>query len=133
MELINWIITGLLTSLLCFQWIKIRQLDKLVAHQQAHISDLAFRHSEASEFLENQIAKIHYQFLIRSDRLMFNEDTPLSQAIAHSGARDILVKSRLIKKKDEVGKDETLGNRARNLNIPLDPVLAKLNMLEVSQ
>lgn len=132
MELINWVLTGFLTALLGLYFFKVRQVVKFIDHQLANIDDLAFRHSETIDFMEYQFAKIQYQVLAQKNQLMFSADTPLSQAISHSGAREILVKSKLIKRKDESINDESLGKRAKDLNIQLDSILVKLNMLETS-
>ncbi len=132
MELIQLILAGFLTALFGGYYFKVRQVDKLVDHQQANVNDLIFRHNDAIEFLDYQFAKINYQFLADKNQLKFTADTPLSQAISYNGAREVLVKSKLIKKKDTSINDESLGKRARDLDIPLDPVLVKLNMLETS-
>lgn len=132
MELTNWVLAGFLAALFGGYYFKVRQVDKLVDHQQANVNDLIFRHNDAIEFLEYQFAKINYQFLADKNQLKFTAATPLSQAISHNGAREILVKSKLIKKKDESINNDSLAKRARELDIPLDPILVKLNMLETS-
>lgn len=130
MEMMSLVLTVLLTAVLGWQFLKIRHLEKLIAHHHSHIGNLAFRHSEACEFLENQIDKLHFQMLARADQLKFNADSELTEVLSHNGAREILVKSKLLKKKDEPDKVESLGQRAKTLSIPLEPVLVKLNMLE---
>jgi hypothetical protein len=131
MELINWVLTGLLTALLGLYFIKARQLDKFVEHQHANVNDLVFRHNEGIEFLEYQFAKFNYQILAQKNQLKFNADSSLAEVLRHKGARDVLVKSKLIKKKDDPINDESLAKLARDLNIELDPILVKLNMLEI--
>lgn len=132
MELINWVLSGLLTVLMCLYFIKARQLDKHVDNQNANVNDLAFRHNEGIEFLEYQFAKFNYQVLAQKNQLKFKADSSLAEVLRHKGAREILVKSKLIKKKDEPINNQTLGELTRDLKIELDPILVKLNMLETS-
>jgi hypothetical protein len=130
MDTLNWILAGLLTALLGLVFLKTRQLEKLLADRQSDMEDLSFRHGEASDFIQNQIAKTHYQMLARVGRLKFTPDTSLAQALSHEGARDILVKHKLIKRNNAAIPETSLARQAKALNIPLEPALADLNILE---
>ena len=55
------------------------------------------------------------------------------EALAHPGARDILVGSKLIKKKDQSPFEKSLADQAKQACIPLEPILVALNDLEVSR
>lgn len=130
MDILNWILAAILVGLAVLQFIEIRLLGKQLAHRQSNLNDLVFRHNEASEFMENQIAKIHYQMLVRTGKLKFNADTTLVETLSHPGAHEILVKCKLLKKKDNENSNDTLAERTAELDIPLEPVLAALNLLE---
>lgn len=130
MDIINWTLAGILTGLMGWHFLKIRQLEKLLSQHQFDIEDLNFRHNEASDFMENQIAKTHYQMLIRIGHLKFTADTQLADALSHEGAREILVKYKMIKRNDPPLMDISLAQRAEDLSIALEPVLVALNFLE---
>ncbi len=130
MDILNWILAVILIGLAVLQFMEIRQVGKQIAYHQSNLNDLVFRHNEASEFMENQIAKIHYQMLVRTGKLKFNADTTLDETLSHPGAHETLVKCKLIKKKDNENSKDTLAQRAAKLDIPLEPVLAALNILE---
>lgn len=132
MDILNWVLAGILTGLMAWQFLKTRQLQQLLARHQSDIDELGFRHGEASDFMENQIAKTHYQMLIRLGRLKFTGDTTLAEALSYEGASDILVKNKLIKKSDPTNQENSLAQRAKDLKIPLEPVLAALNLLETT-
>ena len=132
MDTINLILVGLLLGLLGWFFLKNRQLEKLLASHQSDIEDLNFRHDEASDFIENQIAKTHYQMLIRAGRLKFTADNSLNDTLSHEGAREILVKFKLVKKNDPTIQEVSLAQKAKDLNLPLEPILAALNLLETS-
>ena len=85
---------------------------------------------DSTEFLSTLAARIHYDLLIRSKRLVFYPEMFLQDALSYPGARELLIKHKMITKKNEGSFKETLFQRATNSQISLEPVLIALNDLE---
>lgn len=130
MEILNWVLAIFLVGLAGYHYVTVRQLERRVINGLASVNDLSFRFGELAAFLENQIAKAHYDQLKRADRLVVREDTHIDEALSYPGAREILVKGKLIGKKDAGPFQESLAQRAGERNVPLEPLLAALNNLE---
>ncbi|MBI4389498.1 MAG: hypothetical protein HY580_04900 [Nitrospinae bacterium] len=133
MEIANIILSALLAGLALWQFLRIRGLEKALAASQSLLNDLRFRHDDAERFLEYQIAKVHFDKLLRSDRLKFKPETNIDDIVTDAEVREILVKRKLIKKKDAGPFGETLARRAETAAVPLEPLLVELNDLESPQ
>ncbi|MBI4384455.1 MAG: hypothetical protein HY579_10530 [Nitrospinae bacterium] len=133
MEIANTILAALLAGLAFWQFLKIRGLEKDLARGQSLLNDLSFRHNDAERFLEYQIAKVHFDKLLRSGRLKFKPETNIDDIVTNAEVREILVKRKLIKKKDAGPFGESLARRAEKTAVPLEPLLVELNDLESPQ
>ena len=125
-------ITGII-GLAGYQAIVINKLSRQVADTAFLLNDLAFKQKEAANFIETQAARIHFDILKRLEQLEFYPDMPLQKALDRPGARELLIRFKMIRKKDEGPFDETLAQRARKYQLSLEPILVILNDLEVSK
>ena len=96
----------------------------------ALLNNLAFKHSDSTEFLARRIAGIHYEILEKSGNIIFHPKTLMEEALSHSGAREVLIKRKMIRKKDKGPFEGSLAEQAHKRKLALEPVLIELNNLE---
>lgn len=133
MDILNATLASLLAGLAGWLFLKTRQLEKALALNRTLLSDLSFRQSEASEFMQYQIDKTLYLTLDRTGQLRFKPESEIDEILPLPGVRDVLVKRKLIQKKDGGPFKESLERRAKKLGVAVEPALVDLNALEVSQ
>ena len=131
METLNLTLVIVLASIAGALYLKVCQLEKRIQNTIALVSDLNFKFSEMSEFMDNHIAKVHYDFLKQTSDLRFREETQLDEALSYPEVRDILVKSKLIKNNDTGPFQTSLEQRAKERKVPLASVLIALNDLKI--
>ena len=130
MEIVNCILAGALSSLAAYQIFKLKDLQRKASKNSSLLNDLAFKYKDNTEFIKTQIARVHYDLLKRSNRLVFHADTSLEEALAHPGAREILIGRKMIRKRHREYLTGTLAERARECQLSLEPILIALNDLE---
>lgn len=133
METLNLTLVIILTGLAGALYLKVCRLEKRIHDHIAWVSDLNFKFSEMSEFMDNHIAKVHYDLLKRTSDLLFREDTQLDEALSYPEVRDILVKSKLIQNNDTGPFQTSLEQRAKERKVPLASVLIALNDLKIAK
>ena len=130
MEILTWILIAGVAGLAGYQGHSLSKLRRQTADTTSLLSDLEFKQKDSTEFLGTQAARIHYDLLKRSKRLVFYPEMPLQQALNQPGARELLIRRKMIRKKDEGPFEETLTQRARNSELSLEPILIALNDLK---
>ena len=65
--------------------------------------------------------------------LVFDGDVPLDEVLSHPGARELLIDTKFIKKKEQGPFEKSLADQAKQTGQPLEPVLVALSNLGGSQ
>ena len=130
MEIFILIAIALLSSLVVFNAIALQKLKKKSASASALLNDLTFKHNNSTEILTNRIAGIHYEILENSGNIIFYPQTLMEEALSHLGAREILIKRKMIRNKDKGPFEGSLAERAKIRKLSLEPILIALNNLE---
>tara|TARA_B100000686_G_scaffold353890_1_gene461366 strand:- start:2503 stop:2904 length:402 start_codon:yes stop_codon:yes gene_type:complete len=130
METIIWVVLSVLIGLAIFQAFSLKKLKKEFSNCTALLNHLAFKHQDSTEFFANRIAGIYYDFCQRSANLIFFPSTSLEEVLTHKGAKEILIKRKMIRKKDKGPFKGTLAERAQERKLSLVPILIALNDLE---
>jgi len=133
MELLNWILAIFLAGFAGLHYLKVRQMERRLILSVAEVNDLTFKFNEMVKFLENQIARAHYDQLKRTGQRVFHEETQVDEAISHPGVRDILLDRKLLKRKASGPFEKSLAEQAREASVSLEPILVALNDLEASR
>ena len=127
MEIINWILISVISGLAVYQAHSLSNLQRQVSNTASLLNDLAFKQKNSTEFLGIQVARIHYDLLKRSGKLVFYPEMPLQDVFNLSGARKLLIRFKMIQKKENGPFEETLAQRAQNNQLSLEPILISLN------
>ena len=130
MDIITWIVLLILVVLIVYQTVALKKLKKESVKASSLLNDLAFAHSNSMELLAIRVAGIHYDLLERSGRIVFFPHTSIKETLSKPGAREILIKRKIIRKKDKGPFKDTLEERARKNKLSLLPILIDLNDLE---
>ena len=133
MDFFSWLSIIILLVITAYQNTALKKLKKQSANTIALLNDLLFKHNDSTEFLSKRIAGINYDFLQRSEQLIFHSYTTMEEALSRPGAREVLIQRKMIRKKDKGPFQGNLAERARECKLSLEPVLISLNDIEFKE
>ncbi len=97
----------------------------------ASAQDLSFKLDDAEDYLNNQLARLHYDSARKLGCLKYHGETAIDQVIENPEAKKVLEKFKIIKKKDKGPFNGILSTHAENCGIPLERLLIALNHREL--
>ncbi|MEC7640948.1 MAG: hypothetical protein VYC17_02220 [Nitrospinota bacterium] len=133
MEIFNGVLAVGLLGLAGLSLLKSRQLERRLILSVASVNDLTFKFKETVEYLEKHIARVQCVQLKHAGLLIFDGDAPLDEVLSHPGARELLIDTKFIKKKEQGPFEKSLADQAKQTGQPLEPVLVALSNLGGSQ
>ena len=97
----------------------------------ASTQDLSFKIDIVEEYLNNQLARMHYNSAQKSGVLKYLRETSIDQIVVDPDAKKILEKFKIIKRKDNGPFIGTLSTHAEKCNVSLERLLIELNDREL--
>jgi hypothetical protein len=124
---VDIVIFFLLIIISVFQISRISKLKKSIAVVTASAQDLSFKINDVEDYLNNQLARMHFDSAQKMDCLKYRGESPVEQVVADPEAKKILEKFKLIKKRDKGPFPGILLTHAEECGVPIERLLIALN------
>ncbi|GEM_PF-3959740 len=124
---VNIVIFFILIAMSILQILRISKLKKSISIVTASVQDLSFKINDAENYLNNQLARMHFDSAQKMDCLKYRGETPVEQVVADPEAKKVLEKFKLIKKRDKGPFPGILLTHAENCSVPIERLLIALN------